>query len=58
MHLFTVHRIPIETDVGVKLHCTAVQADINCGTVGPAVRGQASVVRPKALESKIKGLQI
>ena len=29
------------------------QADINCGTVGPAVLGQASVVKPKALDSEI-----
>ena len=29
------------------------QADINCGTAGPAVPGQFSVARPKALESKI-----
>ena len=29
------------------------QADINCGTAGPAVRGRASVARPKASESMI-----
>ena len=29
------------------------QADINCGTAGPAVLGQSSVARLNALESKI-----
>ena len=29
------------------------QADINCGTAGPAVRGQATVAMQTFLESKI-----
>ena len=37
---------------GIREICCRCHAELNCGTVGPAVHGQASVARPKVLDSE------